>query len=486
MQAPTFSTQRACVMVWDGLRPDLVSPEVTPNLWALAEQGVWFERSYAVYPTLTRANSPAISTGCRPGRAGVPGNTFLLRAADGTLSSHSSGNVGSLERLAEADGRAVLLVDTLADRVHAAGKQTVVVGSGSPGSAWLQHPRAIDAGDPVIADGVPAMKPFLQAVSARFGRLPPRDALPATEWTRYFTRIITDFVLPELAPTLLVFWHTDPDHTSHARGYFAPETRQSLRDADANLGALLAAYARLGLRDSTTIVVSSDHGGSTVTRRARAAFDLSRVLRDGAAAENGGSVFVYSSDPALVAGIRRFDYVGPIFTSDGRDGTFPLALVGLDGPRAPDAVFSFGWSAAVVRGVVGTATGAAGKLVMDHGSISPYDLHNTLVMQGPDLRSGWRSPIPVGNVDICPTLAHLLGLPPGSRMEGRILSEALNTSPNTEKSADAAWTTTEMVQPFSARGALWQQRVWFDRVGEYQYLAGGAVEPQRSAASAPA
>ncbi len=59
-------------MIWDGLRPDLVSPEVTPNLWALAEQGVWFDRSYAVYPTLTRANSPAISTGCRPGRAGCP------------------------------------------------------------------------------------------------------------------------------------------------------------------------------------------------------------------------------------------------------------------------------------------------------------------------------------------------------------------------------------------------------------------------------
>ena len=32
----------------------------TPNLWRLAQQGVWFERSHAVYPTLTRANSPAI------------------------------------------------------------------------------------------------------------------------------------------------------------------------------------------------------------------------------------------------------------------------------------------------------------------------------------------------------------------------------------------------------------------------------------------
>ncbi|MBV9324493.1 MAG: alkaline phosphatase family protein [Chloroflexi bacterium] len=466
------STTRACVMVWDGLRPDLVSPEATPNLWQLAEQGVWFDRSYAVYPTLTRANSPAISTGCRPGAAGVPGNTFLLRGTDGSLTSHSSGDVRSLERLAEADGQPVLLVDTLADRVHAAGQKSVVVGSGSPGSAWLQHPRAIEAEDAVIADGVSAMKPFMQAVRARFGPLPRRDALPATQWTRYFTRIITEFVLPELTPTLLVFWHTDPDHTSHARGYFAAETVQSLRDADANLGAILSAYERLGMREATAFVVTSDHGGSTVTRRARAAQDLARVLREGAAAENGGSVFVYSSDAELVSAIRRFDYVGPIFTSNGRDGTFPLSMVGLSGPRAPDAVFSFTWSAEMVRGIVGTATGAESKLVMDHGSISPYDLRNTLVLQGPDFRSGWRSRVPVGNIDICPTLTHLLGLGPGSSMEGRVLWEALKTW----QGADPEWTTTEEAQPYSARGRAWQQRIWFDHVGEFQYLTHGTIE----------
>ncbi|MBV9359615.1 MAG: alkaline phosphatase family protein [Chloroflexi bacterium] len=366
----------------------------------------------------------------------------------------------------------VLLVDTLADRVHRAGKLTAVVGSGSPGSAWLQHPRAVESGDPVIADGVPAMKPFMRAVRGRFGALPSRSAVPATAWTDYFTRIVVDFVLPELAPTLLIFWHTDPDHTSHARGYDAPETIQSLRDADAHLGAILAAYEQRGLRDSTCVVVTSDHGGSTVTRRVRPALDLARVLPDGAAAENGGSVFVYSSDPGLVGAIRQLDYVGPVFTVDGRDDTFLFSEVGLDGPRAPDAVFSLAWSADVVRGIAGTASGAEGKLVMDHGSISPYDLRNTLVMQGPDVRRGWRSPVPVGNVDICPTLAEILGLPSGSAADGRILREALTswTGP------DPAWTTTEAVEQFTARGRTSQQRIWCDRVGASAYLAGGSVD----------
>src|SRR5579864_2741281 len=122
---PMAATQRAFLMVWDGLRPDMVSPELTPNLWQLAEDGVWFERSRAVYPTLTRANSPAISTGCRPGRAGVPGNTFLLPTPEG-LERFSTGDAESLQALADADGRPVLLVDTLADRVHRAGQTSVV------------------------------------------------------------------------------------------------------------------------------------------------------------------------------------------------------------------------------------------------------------------------------------------------------------------------------------------------------------------------
>jgi len=467
-----MATERAFLMVWDGLRPDQVSADVTPNLWALAQQGVWFERSHAVFPTVTRANSPAISTGCRPGRSGVPGNTIFL-ASDGALVRHSTGDAESLHRLADADGQPILLVDTLADRVHRGGGQTVVIGSGSPGSTWLQHPRAIDAGDPVIADGLSSVAPFMAAVRARFGKLPNKHALPASEWTAYFTRIATDFVVPELMPKLLVFWHTDPDHTSHHRGYSAPETIQSLRDADAHLGAILETYARLGMRDTTAVVVTSDHGGSTLTRRAQPERDLASRLSGAAVAENGGAVFVYTSDPGAVAAIRSLDYAGPIFTRDGRDNTFALSLVGLDGPRAPDVVFSFIWSDRAVNGVPGSAAGTQGKLVVDHGSTSPWDLHNTLVVAGPDFRGGWRDPLPVGNIDICPTLTHLLQLDSGTQMHGRVLTEALRDAIGDTPT----WQSSEETRSFSARGRQWRQRVWFEHAFGVGYLTGGSVEP---------
>jgi hypothetical protein len=135
-------------------------------------------------------------------------------------------------------------------------------------------------------------------------------------------------------------------------------------------------------------------------------------------------------------------------------------------------VFSFAWSADVVNGIVGTATGTESKMVMDHGSISPYDLHNTLVMQGTGFRAGWRSPVPVGNIDICPTLVRVLGLPDGSSMDGRVVSEALSgwTGPAPE------WTTLTDEKSFAARGRDWRQVIWFDRVGDFQYLTGGTVD----------
>jgi arylsulfatase A-like enzyme len=467
-----MATERALLMVWDGLRPDFVSAKQTPNLWRLAQQGVWFERSHAVYPTLTRANSPAISTGCRPGRAGVPGNSFCLPSGEG-FAEFTSGDAQNLQRLADADGRPILLVDTLADRVHRANGRTVVVGSGSPGSALLQHPRYVDCEDFLISPATLHKGPVRDAMVARFGAPPPRR-LPATEWDAYFTRMITDFVLPEVMPTLLVFWHTDPDHTSHARGHSAAETQRSVRDADDNLGAILDTYERLGARDSTAFVVTSDHGSSTITRRVQPAHDLAALLDGGAVAENGGSVFVYTSDPAAAVGaIRTLDYAGPIFTRAGVAQTLPLALVGLDGPRAPDIVFSLEWSAKAAGGVPGTAVGTNSKLAVDHGTISPFELRNTLICAGPDFRVGWQDPAPVGNIDIAPTLTQLLQLAPGTPFDGRVLAEALCDAPTDSPE----WTTRNEAVNFVARGSEWTQRVWFERFNSHEYLAGGLVEP---------
>src|SRR5258707_14394136 len=70
------------VLVLDGLRPDSITPEETPNLWRLRQEGVNFINGHSVFPTVTRANATAIGTGTYPDRNGMFGNQIYVRAVD--------------------------------------------------------------------------------------------------------------------------------------------------------------------------------------------------------------------------------------------------------------------------------------------------------------------------------------------------------------------------------------------------------------------
>jgi predicted AlkP superfamily pyrophosphatase or phosphodiesterase len=62
------------VFVVDGLRPDAITAEDTPTLFRLRTEGVDFTNSHAVFPTVTRVNAAALSTGTQPGTNGILGN----------------------------------------------------------------------------------------------------------------------------------------------------------------------------------------------------------------------------------------------------------------------------------------------------------------------------------------------------------------------------------------------------------------------------
>ena len=51
------------VFVVDGLRPDSIDATETPNLYRLRKEGVAFEHTHAVFPTVTRVNSTSLGTG---------------------------------------------------------------------------------------------------------------------------------------------------------------------------------------------------------------------------------------------------------------------------------------------------------------------------------------------------------------------------------------------------------------------------------------
>ena len=102
------------------------------------------------------------------------------------------------------------------------------------------------------------------------------------EHQQWFADATTKAILPAFVkssePFVLVFWSGDPDLTQHAQGdslnrstpgINGPTSLAAVRNADRSLQQILAFLdAHPDVRDKTNLFVTSDHGFSTVTRRA--------------------------------------------------------------------------------------------------------------------------------------------------------------------------------------------------------------------------
>src|SRR2546426_880220 len=62
------------IVVMDGLRRDTVTPEQMPTLYALSQQGVFFNAHHPVYPSSTQVNGTALATGMKPASSNVIAN----------------------------------------------------------------------------------------------------------------------------------------------------------------------------------------------------------------------------------------------------------------------------------------------------------------------------------------------------------------------------------------------------------------------------
>jgi hypothetical protein len=104
-----------------------------------------------------------------------------------------------------------------------------------------------------------------------------------------------------------------------------------------------------------------------------------------------------------------------------------------------------------------------------HGSLSRFDLHNTLTAAGPDIKKGFVSFIPSGNIDVAPTVLSPLGVTPSAPMDGRILTEALvDSEPSSLKAVE------QTLKASNDLGFLtWRQYLKVLRVGYAVYYEEG-------------
>ena len=435
------ATSRHLLIVLDGLRPDYVTPEDMPNLHALGERGVVFTDHHAVYPTVTRVNAASISTGAYPETHGLMGNSVFFPEVDATRFLTTSDR-SNLLRVEEAEGGRLLTAQTLGETLQESGERLLAVSAGSSGSSFLLNHTV--AGGGIIHYEYVLPESLAERVAQQLGP-PPTLESPSGERNRYIVDAFLEVGLEAVDPAVTFLWLTDPDTTAHVHGVGHPASMESIRAVDAELGRLQSALEASGQLDDFNIWVTSDHGFSTHT----GFVDLQALmepfagtLADGSPSVVAGAdaIYVRDGDAGTVSGIvealQVSERVGAIFTRGGQvPGTLSFEVARWDHPRAADILYSPAWTDAENEyGYRGTAAsyGTAG-----HGSTSPFDIHNTLIAAGPDLRSGVEVSLPSSNVDFAPTILSLLGLPVGSTMAGRTLSEAFRDGPEAAAVAES-------------------------------------------------
>jgi arylsulfatase A-like enzyme len=480
------------LVVWDGMRPDFVTPELTPTLYALRRQGVWFANHHPVYPSSTEVNGTALATGMFPEDSHIIANDEYRPEID-PLKQVPMQSLKAVRRGDAATGGKYIAVPTVAELLHAKNFTTAVVGAKPVALLQDRQARDDDSSNPIwFADGgFPPSR--LAALTNLFGAFPPA-ASPNIGRDTWAARCLTEAFWGKEPPRYSVLWLSEPDASQHKHGPGSPEALAAIRNCDDRLGTVLRALDHRGVRNDTDIIVVSDHGFSKIG----ALCDVAETLRaagfnaqskweqppkDGAVTVvgNGGSVMLYVTGKSptvisnLVLTLQQQPFSGVIFTRETLPGTFPLAAVKDDCPTAPDIIVSLHWDRRAAQDehpLVEVFNDGYHEYTVGcgmHVTLSPTDLHNTCVAAGPDFRRGVVDSLPSGNVDIAPTLLWLMNIQPEQARDGRVLSEALVGSDLSLGKVNLEHQESHVELP----GGTWNQYLTFTELNGVRYLSEG-------------
>jgi predicted AlkP superfamily pyrophosphatase or phosphodiesterase len=474
------------IVVWDGMRPDFVTKENTPTLWKLAYEGVTFRNHHAVYPSATMVNGTAMVTGVYPGKSGIIANHVYRpeinprQAVDVEVSA-------VVEKGDELSGGKYIAAPTIAELVQRAGARSLIAAAKTVGLLLDRHSKELGANNSAtLFQGTTLPSTTLAAITENLGPFPSAH-LQRDSWT---TKALMDVLWKDGIPAFSILWLGEPDLTQHETAPGTPAALTAIKAADENLATVLSALDERKARETTDVFIVSDHGFSTIRR----SIDLRKILSEAGFAAtsefkaeaksgdimlagNGGSVFFYviGHDAAvtrrLVEFLQQSDFAGVIFTKQAMEGTFALEQANIQSDHAPDVAMAFRWDASKnnfdVPGMIDADwQRAAGKGT--HATLSRFDMHNTLIAAGPDFKHGETDDLPSGNVDLAPTILQILGIKPSSKMDGRILSEAITAAMPLGKPETKRIDATKNFQ-----SGTWRQSLQVSRVGSTIYLDEG-------------
>ena len=458
-QGPSEPGRLMAIFVVDGLRPDSINAVDTPTIARLRREGVDYVNSHSIFPSSTRVNAASLVTGTYPSRHGIVGNSMFVAGVN-PGAPFDTGDYRQLIRLEEADGR-VVTTPTLGEVLQRHGRRLVTVSSGTTGNGFLLNPMARHGSgvaihglfDPGKTAAFPAG--ISDAVVRRFGAPPPDpDDIGQMEWT---DTVLRDYVLPELRPGVVVDWMGPLDAAQHDHGVSSPEAKRALTAIDRSLSRTIAAMQALTPARRLDIVITSDHGFArhttgvnVVQSLIEAGLKSSAASTDVIVASQSQSLLFYvpGRDSRLVERLVRFlqqqPWVDVVLTRGGSRGQGSVAgTLSLDvtrgshPSRSPDVAVSLRWTsernaygAPGAQTIHGARTGPLTGGASGHGGLSPWVIHNTLILWGSDFKSRASLSAPASLADLMPTILKILDVRTDSCGEdcGRVLEESLRGS----------------------------------------------------------
>jgi hypothetical protein len=315
-QAPASQPHNVVLFVADGLRFRMVDDRTAPTMAAIAREGVSLRNSHALFPTFTTANASAMATGHMLGDTGdfsntiyagfeVPGagnslTPFLESdAVLGDVDEHFSGNYldeATILKLARDKGYSTASIGKIGpalifDPTERSGNQTVLVDDATGRPKGI--PLSGEVTDRLKAARLPLTTPS-RGDNGKAGNVTTPGTLSANVVQQdYFTAVTTRAVLPMFKdrnkPFILMFWSRDPDGSQHNQGdslntlvpgINGPTSLASIRNADDDLARIRSTLGDLGLLEKTDIIVTADHGFSTISKESQTSSTVKTKFSD--------------------------------------------------------------------------------------------------------------------------------------------------------------------------------------------------------------
>lgn len=394
----------------DGLLPDYYLDDrwPAPAIQQLYREGAHATAVRSVFPALTYPGHTTLVTGALPARHGICNNRELVPVADPPWLKDAS----------------LIRVPTLWDAVRAKGGKTAAVlwplTKGAPIDWCL--PDIWPGGDGNLVEAIRGNdrpRGFLEELeTAVTGRLSPENF--NNKWIAHDLRValIAEYLLEKYWPALLLVHTQTANQVPQEPDWRNPRRARSVAGSDQVVNVLLEVIERTKKWDTTTVIVTGDHGNTEVHAQIRPNVWLIEAGLRGARLEDGGwratfyglggSAFLRVRDDDAVAEVRRVLDAQPaakraLFRVLDREA---LAALGAD-PEAPLAL-------AAERGFVIDDRADAPDLQpnpgMSHGHHPDIaDMNTGFVAKGAGIRAGASIPM-LPLTCIAPLVAELLGL----------------------------------------------------------------------------